>query len=952
MIIIKIFYLIRYSSSSTSTTTTSNTTTSENDFWGVRRRERAQAEQEKSAPSIRSRSVQPESSSSGYESTPEMTSYERYLQKKTAEENIKPSSSTSSNSNSAHRVTFAEPETPAASTKPSSSYGGSYKSNPSPTPTSTSSSSYGSFHSHSNTSTPSNTSTSNTSTPSNKYSSSTTSAASSSSNSSNYGSISSSHSTTSNTSTVSSGNAYSSTPATKVEAKKQEEVPKKPTPSWKKAAPVVEEEKPKEKPKADPIQPSWKKSMEEKKTASKSSTLEKISESSTPSAPAKTPSWKKKAEEVKQPEPTTTAPANANKPTPSWKKSSTPSSSTNVDQNSSSNNNSYSSSSNSTTGNSTTKTETVVKTVETIKTVVDDTKVKKLENELEDMKTLVSSLKREKSNLQREVDSATTKKPLSFESAKQAEASVELRKAKDKLSEYEHSVSRLEKEKNVMNLKIRELETSIMDRKPSIGNSSRDGEMAAKLKFLEKKCNQLENENDKLKNNVENLEGELEEVQDNFREDEADEYRSLKRDLETQSKNVRVLQFKLKKAERSICDLTAEKAELEGNKSKGGASGIGNDSSKIKTLEKELEQKSIQVIKLEQQITELSRGRSQGKSGGPVLSRTGSVERGVEDQLLKDLQDSIERENDLKEQLNMAEDEANEMRKKLSRIEDENESLAQQVKKMATKGGSSRRSPSAERMRGLIEKDEGISADGEELSLSEIKVQLEVSEGETGLLRKKVDNLLTENLKLTKEIKDINTRLADEKKKKNSSSTSYGNIGGKNADKDYEKKIDDIQTELNSTRVKLIEKEREVERLDAQVKSAAKASPKSKLSRSGSQEEDLSKKIQVIEQEANVLRGKVSKLETENEKMVAENKQLKAQGVKKPASTQEKLQMDKFALEEKVKKLEVTIKDQTKKMNDLQDNISIKEREAIKELIQKQANGSIQIKIHGCLKIK
>merc|ERR1712203_884874 len=130
----------------------------------------------------------------------------------------------------------------------------------------------------------------------------------------------------------------------------------------------------------------------------------------------------------------------------------------------------------------------------------------------------------------------------------------------------------------------------------------------------------------------------------------------------------------------------------------------------IKTLEKELEQKSIQVIKLEQQITELSRGRSQGKSGGPVLSRTGSVERGVEDQLLKDLQDSIERENDLKEQLNMAEDEANEMRKKLSRIEDESESLAQQLKKMA-KG--SKRSPSPGRSgssygRSIIDKDEGI----------------------------------------------------------------------------------------------------------------------------------------------------------------------------------------------------------------------------------------------------
>ena len=52
--------------------------------------------------------------------------------------------------------------------------------------------------------------------------------------------------------------------------------------------------------------------------------------------------------------------------------------------------------------------------------------------------------------------------------------------------------------------------------------------------------------------------------------------------------------------------------------------------------------------------------------------------------------------------------------------------------------------------------DEGISQDGEELTMAELKVQLEVSEGETGLLRKKVENLLTDNLKLTKEIKEAN----------------------------------------------------------------------------------------------------------------------------------------------------------------------------------------------------
>merc|ERR1712173_784 len=186
-----------------------------------------------------------------------------------------------------------------------------------------------------------------------------------------------------------------------------------------------------------------------------------------------------------------------------------------------------------------------------------------------------------------------------------------------------------------------------------------------------------------------------------------------------------------------------------------------------------------------------------------------------------------------------------------------------------------------------------------------------------------VDNLLTENLKLTKEIREINTKLSDEKKKKPSSSSTsaYGKSGTTDKNSHYEQKIDELQTDLNSTRVKLIEKEREVERLDAQVKTSAKSSPtaKGKLSRSGSQEEDLQKKIQVIEQEATVLREKVNKLENENEKLMVDNKNLKTAGMKKPANTQEKLQMDKFALEEKVKKLEVQIKEQNKKMLDLQD---------------------------------
>lgn len=48
-----------------------------------------------------------------------------------------------------------------------------------------------------------------------------------------------------------------------------------------------------------------------------------------------------------------------------------------------------------------------------------------------------------------------------------------------------------------------------------------------------------------------------------FREDQADEYSSLRRELEQTIKNCRVLSFKLKKTERRADQLEQEKAEQE-----------------------------------------------------------------------------------------------------------------------------------------------------------------------------------------------------------------------------------------------------------------------------------------------------------------------------------------------------------------------------------------------------
>lgn len=75
-----------------------------------------------------------------------------------------------------------------------------------------------------------------------------------------------------------------------------------------------------------------------------------------------------------------------------------------------------------------------------------------------------------------------------------------------------------------------------------------------------------------------------------------------------------------------------------------------------------------------------------GKISRTSLTRGSSQED--PQQLMRDLQDSIEREADIREQLKFAEEEAESLRKKVLRIEDENESLMVQLKKMATKARS------------------------------------------------------------------------------------------------------------------------------------------------------------------------------------------------------------------------------------------------------------------------
>lgn len=84
-----------------------------------------------------------------------------------------------------------------------------------------------------------------------------------------------------------------------------------------------------------------------------------------------------------------------------------------------------------------------------------------------------------------------------------------------------------------------------------------------KLAAAETLCEELMDENEEMKKELKELEDEIEEMQDNFREDQADEYSSLKKELEQTTKNCRILSFKLKKSERRSEQLEMEKLEAD-----------------------------------------------------------------------------------------------------------------------------------------------------------------------------------------------------------------------------------------------------------------------------------------------------------------------------------------------------------------------------------------------------
>jgi predicted RNase H-like nuclease (RuvC/YqgF family) len=84
------------------------------------------------------------------------------------------------------------------------------------------------------------------------------------------------------------------------------------------------------------------------------------------------------------------------------------------------------------------------------------------------------------------------------------------------------------------------------------------------LKEVTHSYNKLKIENQALVNEIDSIKREMEELQDQFRLDDADEFRQLQAELEIATKNCRIFQFKLRKLEKRNDTLEADKVLLHG----------------------------------------------------------------------------------------------------------------------------------------------------------------------------------------------------------------------------------------------------------------------------------------------------------------------------------------------------------------------------------------------------
>ncbi|KAJ8013399.1 hypothetical protein DPEC_G00052860 [Dallia pectoralis] len=274
--------------------------------------------------------------------------------------------------------------------------------------------------------------------------------------------------------------------------------------------------------------------------------------------------------------------------------------------------------------------------------------------------------------------------------------------------------------------------------------------------LMQEEIEKLEDENDELKAEIEEMRAEMDEMRDTFYEEDACQLQDIRRELERANKNCRILQYRLRKAERKRMRFS-QTGEVDGEL--------------LRALEQDLKVAKDVSVRLHHELENVEEKRTKTEEENEKL-RQQLIEVEVTKQTLqnqlektkelslkrragKDVQKEkripqtpVEEENeDLKCQLAFIKEEAVIMRKKMAKIDKEKDRLEQELQKYRSFYGDVD-SP-------LPKGEAGGPATTRE---SELKLRLRLVEEEANILGRKIVELEVENRGLKAELEDMRDR--------------------------------------------------------------------------------------------------------------------------------------------------------------------------------------------------
>ncbi|XP_048351993.1 protein SOGA1 isoform X2 [Sphaerodactylus townsendi] len=262
---------------------------------------------------------------------------------------------------------------------------------------------------------------------------------------------------------------------------------------------------------------------------------------------------------------------------------------------------------------------------------------------------------------------------------------------------------------------------------------------------------ELRSENDYLKDEIEELRAEMLEMRDVYMEEDVYQLQELRQQLDQASKTCRILQYRLRKAERRSLRV-AQTGQVDGELIHSLEQDVKVAKDVSVRLHNELEAVEKKRIKLEEENEDLRQRLIESELAKQVLQnemdklrenslkKRGSRSLGKADKKSSAQEDSA----DLKCQLHFAKEESALMCKKLTKLAKDNDSMKEELMKYRSLYGDLESSLSIEEL-----------ADSPHSREAELKVHLKLVEEEANILSRRIVELEVENRGLRAEMDDM-----------------------------------------------------------------------------------------------------------------------------------------------------------------------------------------------------